>query len=426
MEFSTDLAYAKTLDASDPLRAFRQAFLLPKHGDGDAIYFLGNSLGLQPRSTASAIQAVLDQWSESGVEAFFKGKTPWLDFHSKLTTPLSRIVGCQPHEIVVMNQLSVNLHLMLASFYRPMGKRTKILCEYKAFPSDQYVLHSHVQHRGYDPSETLIEVKPREGEYTIRLEDIVARIEENIEELALVFWGGVNYYTGQVFDMKSITKAAHLAGALAGFDLAHAAGNVSLDLHDWDVDFACWCSYKYLNSGPGAMGAAFIHERFHKDAHLNRLAGWWGNRADTRFQMKPEFDPEADASGWQLSTPSPILYAALLASLQVFEQAGYENLIKKSRGMQAYLHGWIHDILETAPSGSMILLTPDQTEERGSQISLLFPRAGRELFNLMETQGIYADWREPDVIRVAPVPLYNTFEEIHQFGRILKKALMER
>lgn len=418
------LEFAQEFDQKDPLKTFRSEFLIPKHETKEAIYFLGNSLGLQPKRTSQYIQQVLQQWASYGVEGFFKGGQSWMQYHQQLTPALSEIVGALPHEVVVMNQLTVNLHLMLVSFYQPQGRRNKILCEAKAFPSDQYMLHSHVKQRGLNPDEVIIEVQPRKSEALIKEEDILAAIEQYKDELALVLWGGVNYYTGQLFNMKEITKAAHTVGAKAGFDLAHAAGNISLQLHDWNVDFACWCSYKYLNSGPGAVAGAFIHERYHQNSSLNRFAGWWGNKKETQFQMQKDFEPQLSAEGWQLSTPSPILFAAHKASLDIFKEAGVSNVLEKNKRLNTYLWFVLEEIKKEVPHNSLKLLTPTTEDERGCQVSLSIEN-GKKVFDELSGKGVYADWREPDVIRIAPVGLYNTFEEVWQFGQILKSAILK-
>jgi len=418
------LECAQALDAQDKIAHLRNEFLIPVIDGKEAIYFLGNSLGLQPKRTATSIEAVLTQWSRYGVEAFFQGAQPWLSFHDNLVQQLSLIVGALPQEVVVMNQLTVNLHLMLASFYQPTGTKTKILCEAKAFPSDQYMLETHLRHRGLDPDSQLIEVAPRAGESCIRQEDILQAIEQHKNELALVLWGGVNYYTGQVFDIEAITAAAHASGILAGFDLAHAAGNVPLQLHDWNVDFACWCNYKYLNAGPGAVGAAFIHERFHNDAHLPRLAGWWGYKKDTRFQMQKGFVPVASAEGWALSTPSPILFAALKASLELFEQAGMEQIRQKGAQLTDFLFFVLDGVLKKFETPPFVLLTPRNRGEHGCQVSILFAEKGKAVFENVAANHVFADWREPNVIRIAPVPLYNTFEDVWRFGNIIETALL--
>ena len=422
MQFENSLAYAKGLDEKDILRRFRNEFIFPQHNSADAIYFLGNSLGLQPKRTESYIKNILQQWGNYGVEGFFRGDQPWMHSHQQLTSTLSKIVGALPHEVVVMNQLTVNLHLMLVSFYQPQGKRTKILCEAKAFPSDQYMLQTHVRQRGLNPDEVIVEVQPRNGETIIAEEDIIAAIEQHKEDLALVFWGGVNYYSGQLFNMKAITEAAHRAGAKAGFDLAHAAGNVPLYLHDWNADFACWCSYKYLNAGPGAVAGAFIHEQYHNDGLLNRYAGWWGNKRETQFLMQKDFVPELSAEGWQLSTPSPMLYAAHQASLAIFREAGVQNIFTKNEQLNNYLHFVLAEVIEDCPAGCLKILTSNNTGEKGCQVSMLV-KAGKQVFDALSHNGVFADWREPDVIRIAPVGLYNTFEEVWQFGQILRTAI---
>lgn len=422
MIFENSHQFANDLDSNDSLKRFRNEFLLPQHENKNAIYFLGNSLGLQPKRTSEYVQQVLKQWNNHGVEGFFTGDQPWMQYHQQLLPSLSQIVGALPHEIVVMNQLSVNLHLMLVSFYQTQGKRNKILCEAKAFPSDQYVLQTHVKQRGLNPDNVIIEVEPRKGDVLINEEDILATIQEYKDELALVLMGGINYYTGQVFNMEAITRAAHAVGAKVGFDLAHAAGNIPLQLHHWEVDFACWCSYKYLNSGPGAVAGSFIHERYHKDSSLNRFAGWWGNKKETQFLMEKDFVPEISAEGWQLSTPSPILFAAHKASLDVFKEAGIENVFSKNKQLNNYLWFILTEIKKEMPAGAMHIFTPKNENERGCQVSLSI-RNGKKVFDDISQNGVYADWREPDVIRIAPVGLYNTFEEVWQFGQLLKSAI---
>ncbi|ULQ56728.1 kynureninase [Flavihumibacter rivuli] len=417
------LEYARSLDQADVLKDYRDAFIIPVEEGKEQLYFLGNSLGLQPRRTAGYLQRILDQWSRYGVESFFMGEDPWMHYHDHLIRPLSRIVGALPSEVTVMNQLTVNLHLIMVSFYRPEGKRNKIICEAKAFPSDQYMLETHVRSHGLDPEQVIVEVAPREGEHTIRHEDIVEAIDRHKEELALVLWGGLNYYTGQVFDMASITDAAHKAGARVGFDLAHAAGNIALDLHAWEVDFACWCSYKYLNSGPGAVGGAYVHERFHKDPTLNRFAGWWGYDKTTRFKMEKGFRPIASAEGWQLSTPSLLLYAAHRASLEIFEEAGMDRLVEKGQALSDYLLFLLDEVNRRSGNRQVEVITPRWRSEKGCQVSMLMHSRGREVFDALSREGIFADWREPNVIRVAAVPLYNRFEEVWHFATILDKVL---
>lgn len=414
--------YAVALDSADPLASFREEFIIPERNGKQQIYFLGNSLGLPNRNTKARMDEVMTQWATFGVEAFFMGTDPWMHYHDHLTGPLSRVIGTLPSELVVMNQLTVNLHLLLASFYRPLGNRKKILCEAKAFPSDQYMLETHLRFLGLDPGECIIEVTPRSGEQQIRMEDILAAIEENASCLALVFWGGLNYYTGQFFDIPLITRAAHAVGALAGFDLAHAAGNVALQLHDWNVDFAAWCNYKYLNAGPGAIGAAYIHERYHKDSSLNRLAGWWGYDKATRFQMEKGFKPMETAEGWQVSTPSAFQYAGLRGSLEIIERAGFARMVEKGLALSDYLIYLLDDLNRSANAGIEII-TPRENANRGCQVSLLFSGKGKSIFDGLHTAGIFADWREPNVIRVAPVPLYNRFTEVWQFADTIRRML---
>ncbi len=419
MQFQNNQTFAQQLDAADNLKQFRKQFIFPQHNGKDAIYFLGNSLGLQPKTTSAYINGVLQQWAQWGVEGFFMGDDPWLQFHQKLAAPMAKVVGALPHEVTIMNALTVNLHLMMVSFYNPAGKRAKILCEAKAFPSDQYMLETHVKSRGLNPDDIIVEVHPREGEWTIREEDVLVAIEKHGDDLAMVLWGGVNYYTGQVFNMQSITAAAQAVGAKMGFDLAHAAGNLPLHLHDWNVDFACWCNYKYLNAGPGAVGGAYIHERYHTDSTLNRFAGWWGYEKETQFLMKQGFVPQASAEGWQLSTASPLMYAGVKASLEIFEAAGMEALFSKGQLLSDYLLFLLNDINKTSQN-PLKIITP---EAKGCQVSMLVPKGGKDVFNFLSEKGVFADWREPDVIRMAPVPLYNTFAEVWQVGQVLKEAV---
>ena len=343
-----------------------------------------------------------------------------MDYHDQLTKPLSKIVGCLPHELSIMNNLSVNLHLMLVSFYRPLGKRFKILCEAKAFPSDQYMMETHVKHHGFDPATAIIEIKPREGEHTIRNEDVLQMIVQHKDELALVLLGGINYYSGQVFDMQTITQLAQQAGAKVGFDLAHAAGNIELHLHKWHVDFACWCSYKYLNAGPGAVAAVYIHERYHKDESMQRFAGWWGYDKATRFQMAKGFKPVQSAEGWQLGTPAMFMLASHKAALDLFEEAGWEKLNHKRKLLTAYLWYVLDEVNAAQKKPIIEFITPRNEKEHGCQVSMNMLQRGKEIYNELMKQGFYVDWREPSVIRLAPVPLYNTFEEIWKFGEALK------
>jgi len=425
MEFGNDIEFARQLDDADPLKRFRKCFHIPRGEGKEQIYFLGNSLGLQPVNTREEINRVLQQWANYGVEAFFQGEEPWLEMHERLVEPLSWIIGARPAELVVMNQLTINLHLMMVSFYRPQGKRNKIICEARAFPSDQYMLETHLKHLGLDPKDVIIEITPRTGEYHIRTEDILASVTQHRDELALIFWGGVNYYTGQVFDMELITRAGHEAGAKVGFDLAHAAGNIKLRLHEWNVDFACWCSYKYLNSGPGAIGGAFIHSRYHHLADMNRFAGWWGYDKTSRFRMEPGFVPIQTAEGWQQSTPSILLYASHFAALKIFSDAGFENLLIKAEAMSRYLYYLLQPVVDFHGSSKINIITPVDNNAHGCQLSLFFPKHGQEVFKKLTAAGIFADWREPGVIRIAPVPLYNTFTEIFEFVGALGNAIAD-
>ena len=425
MQLEKSLSFAKQLDDTDLLKKFRDEFIIPSVNGKEQIYFLGNSLGLQPKKAEAAIKEILLQWADYGVEGFFKGNKPWLYSHDELTKPLSVIVGALPHEVVVMNQLTVNLHLMLVSFYKPKGKRNKIICETKAFPSDQYMFETHVRHHGLNPDETIIEVQPRNGEHIIRTEDILQTIETYKEETALVLFSGINYYTGQLFDIPAITTAAKTAGAIAGFDLAHAAGNADLQLHKWNVDFACWCSYKYLNSGPGAIGGVYIHERHHNDSSLSRFAGWWGYDQATRFKMEKGFKPMQGAEGWQLSTPSFMLYASHKVALDIFEQAGWDKIKAKRDLLKEYLWFLLNTVNDTVSDEIIEFITPANEKEKGCQVSMLMLKRGREIFDSLEKNGVMVDWREPNVIRLAPVPLYNTFGEVWRFAELLKKIVKQ-
>ncbi|MCA4894183.1 MAG: kynureninase [Cytophagales bacterium] len=421
MKFENPLAFAKKLDKQDPLKSFRKRFHLPKVNGKTAIYFTGNSLGLQPISTKKFINEEVSDWAALGVEGHVHAKRPWLYYHKFSKKTLAKLVGAKPIEVVAMNQLTVNLHLMMASFYRPTKQRFKIITEAGAFSSDQYAFESQLKFHGLDPETTLIELAPRKGEFTLRTADILQAIEENKEQVALVIFGAVQYYSGQFFEIKKITKAAHDAGAYAGFDLAHAIGNVPLHLHKDQVDFAVWCSYKYLNSGPGGVAGAFVHGRHANDSSLPRLAGWWGHHEKDRFQMKKGFIPMPGADGWQLSNFPVLSGAALLASLQVFEKAGIKNLRKKSVLLTGYLEFLLNQIDNSITPFSVI--TPDDPKQRGCQLSILMHQNGKSVFQKLTRAGIIADWREPGVIRVAPVPLYNRFEDVFEFVKIFKAAL---
>lgn len=423
MNVENTLSFAQQLDEQDELRSFREKFYFPQHEGKDCIYLTGNSLGLQPRNVQAYVQQELNDWSNMGVEGHFTAKHPWLHYHEMFPPLLSKIVGCKEHEVVVMNSLTVNLHLLMVSFYRPTRKKYKIICEEKAFPSDQYAIESQVRYHGFDPKDAIIEIKPRPGEHTIRTEDITDAILLNKDELALVLFGGVNYYTGQFFDIQKITATAHEVDVIAGFDLAHAAGNVELKLYDWEVDFACWCSYKYLNSGPGGVAGVYIHEKHAKNKELPRFAGWWGYTKESRFKMEKGFVPIETAEGWQLSNAPVLSMAAHKASLDIFNEAGVEKLHAKRKRLTAFLHFILNDINAKQQKKIINIITPDNENERGCQVSILMEAKGKEVFNALTKKGIVADWREPNVIRVAPVPLYNTFEDVWKFGSIIQSIL---
>ncbi len=405
MEFQNNLTYARQLDAEDNLAHFRNEFHLIK----DKIYLCGNSLGLQPKAARAAVEQEFSDWEKFGVEAHFDGKNPWFYYHQFLTEKTAHLVGARPVEVVVMNNLTTNLHLLMVSFYRPTKSRFKIIMEGGAFPSDQYAMETQVRFHGLNPEETIIELLPREGEHTLRTEDILATIAKHGESLALVMMGGVNYYTGQAFDMERLAAAAHAVGAYAGFDLAHAAGNLDLQLHDWNIDFACWCSYKYLNSGPGGTSGVFIHERNATDITLPRFGGWWGHEESTRFKMLKGFKPTPSAEGWQLSNAQVFPMAIHNASLEIFERAGMHRLRAKSEKLTGYLEFLLQ---EGNNKNDFEIITPNNKVDRGCQLSLLFKDNGKQIFEKLLRYNILADWREPNVLRMSPVPLYNTFEEM--------------
>ena len=406
--------FAIAMDARDPLGEFRNRFLFPKRIDGtDCVYLCGHSLGLQPRAAASYIEQELKDWAELGVEGHFRAKFPWMPYHRLLTDQTAELVGAQADEVVVMNSLTVNLHLMMVSFYRPTQTRHKIVVERGAFPSDQYAVKSQIQFHGFDPETSLIELTPPEGEPCLREEEIEALIEASGESIALILLGGVNYATGQAFDMARVTRAGHAQGCVVGFDLAHAAGNLRLQLHDWGPDFAVWCSYKYLNGGPGCVAGCFVHQRHARKWDLPRFAGWWGHDEKTRFEMGPEFRPMAGAEGWQLSNPPILSLAVLRASMDIFQQAGMGRLRSKSESLTSYLEF----LLDGIPSQKFSIVTPTEKERRGAQLSIRIPQHGRGLCDRLIHQGIVGDWREPDTFRVAPVPLYNSYHDVFQFVR---------
>lgn len=421
MNFENSLLFAQELDRQDNLAYLRDEFHLLKKDGKPAIYLCGNSLGLQPKRVSAAIDQELKDWAELGVDGHFDGKNPWMYYHHFLTEKAAKVVGALPSEVVIMNNLTANLHLMMVSFYRPTPQRYKIMMEATAFPSDQYAMETQARFHGYNPDDAIIELKPREGEYTLRTEDILAEIEKHKDSLAIVMMGGVNYYTGQAFDMKTIAAAAHAVGARAGFDLAHAAGNLHLQLHDWNIDFAVWCTYKYLNSGPGGTSGVFVHEHHGKNPELVRFAGWWGHDEKERFLMKKGFKPMEGAAGWQLSNAQIIPMAIHKASLELFDEAGMENLRKKSEMLTGYLEFILKDF-----SNYLTVITPSDPKQRGCQLSIIVKEDGKKLFEYLESQNIIPDWREPDVIRMSAVPMYNSFEDVYRIGEALKNAFAQK
>jgi len=421
VQYQNTLEFAQQMDTADQLKSYRSCFFFPQHHGSDVIYFTGNSLGLQPKKVSANIQQELDDWAAFGVEGHWNARNPWLSYHEILTDKMARLVGGKPIEVVMMNGLSVNLHLLLTSFYYAGKDRYKILCEQKAFPSDQYVLESQVRLRGHNPDDAIIEVGPREGEQFVRHEDIIAAIEKNKDQLALVMIGGVNYYSGQVFDMKAIAQAGHAAGAIVGFDLAHAVGNIELKLHDWDVDFAAWCSYKYLNSGPGGVAGIFVHERY-ANLNLIRCAGWWGHDKASRFKMEKGFNPIPGAEGWQVSNAPVFAMAACKASLDIFDEVGMEALCAKSKLLTGYLEFIVNEINKTH-NNCLEIITSQDPAQRGCQLSIIAHGRGRKLCDALIESGVVVDWREPNIIRAAPVPLYNSFEDVYRFGQVLEKVL---
>jgi kynureninase len=424
MTFENTKEFARQLDSEDKLNKYRDEFIFPKVNGKKVIYFTGNSLGLQPKRTKAYVDEVMDDWANLAVEGHFYAEKPWWDYHERFAKPLGKIMGALPSEITVMNTLTVNLHLLMVSFYRPTKKRYKIICEEKAFPSDQYMFQSQVNFHGYKADDALVEIKRRDGEHNIRTEDVLAKIKEVGDELALVLIGGVNYYTGQVFDMKTITAAGHEAGALVGWDLAHAAGNIKLELHDWDVDFASWCSYKYMNSGPGNASGCFVNEKHHNNRDLPRFAGWWGHNKERRFKMEPTFDPADGAEGWQISNIPILSLAPYLASVEMFDEIGMDAIIEKRDKITSYLEYVLHEI-DKEVDGSFEIITPTNLAERGCQLSVLLHGQGRNLFDYLMKNGVITDWREPNVVRFAPVPLYCSFEDMYNFGQILKSGIAE-
>ena len=426
MTFQNTREFAQSLDAQDELRKYRDEFHFPHVNGKQVIYFTGNSLGLQPKRTKTYVDEVMNDWANLAVEGHFYSDKPWWDYQERFAVPLSDIVGAKPAEVGVMNTLTVNLHLLMVSFYNPTPQKYKIICEEKAFPSDQYMFQSQVKFHGYDPKDAIVEIKRREGEANIRLEDVLAKIDEVGSELALVLIGGVNYYTGQVFDMKTITAAGQKYGAYVGWDLAHAAGNIKLDLHDWNVDFAAWCSYKYMNSGPGNASGFFVHEKHHNDKELKRFAGWYGHNKERRFKMEPDFDPVHGADGWQISNLPILSLAPYLASVEMFAEVGMDKLITKRNLITSYLEFILHEIDKELEGADFKILTPSNQEERGCQLSVYLHGQGRELFEKLMKNGVITDWREPNVIRLAPAPFYCSFEDMYEFGQILKQLILNK
>jgi kynureninase len=421
MNYSTDKSFALEQDANDPLKNYRDKFFIPinKENNKQQIYFCGNSLGLQPKTVRAYVEQELKDWELMGIEGVTEARNPWLPYHEFLAKHTAHLVGAKESEVVNMNTLSVNLHLMMVSFYRPRKERNRIFIEGTAFPSDQYAVKSQLRFHGYDEN-SLIEIFPKQGETYIRTEDILDVIEKQGEEIALVMFAGVNYYTGQLFDLKKITEAGHKKGCMVGFDLAHAAGNIDVQLHDWDVDFAVWCNYKYVNGGPGAIAGAFVHEKHHSDKNIPRFEGWWGNDKQTRFLMKPDFVPIPTVESWQLSNPPILQLASLKASLDIFEEARIKNLREKSKKLTGYLE---YLLKENGLLKHLTILTPSDPEQRGCQLSLRFLGEGKAVFNKLMANDVICDWREPDVIRIAPTPLYNKFEEVWQFVEIVKEVV---
>ncbi len=417
MTYEGTKTFAENLDSQDSLAQYRDRFFIPKDKNGkDAIYLCGNSLGLQPKSVRNFVEQELKDWETLGVEGHFHAKTPWMPYHEALTSSTARLVGAKPDEVVVMNTLTVNLHLMLVSFYRPTTMRHKIVIESRAFPSDRYAVESQIKYHGFDPKRSLIELQPRAGESALRSDDIQDVLDADGDEIALVLLGGVNYYSGQVFDMEFITRVAQAQGCVVGFDLAHAAGNVVLKLHDWNVDFAVWCSYKYLNGGPGCIAGCFVHERHATNTSLPRFTGWWGQNKQSRFTMGPTFNPIVGAEGWQLSNPPILPMAALRASMEIFDEVGMQKLRAKSIELTNYLEF----LLDQHPSQQFSVITPHDPAQRGCQLSIRVQKNGRTLFDHLMHNGVVCDWREPDVIRVAPVPLYNSFVDVYNFVEIIQ------
>lgn len=424
MNYENTAEFAQEMDQNDPLRSYRNDFHIPLVKGKESLYFCGNSLGLQPKTTVKYIGLELEDWALHGVEGHFNARNPWFSYHEVVKEGLAEITGSKPSEVVAMGSLSANIHFLFASFYRPDGKRNKILCETRPFSSDQYILETQARFHGLDPDETIVEMEPRPGEVTLRTDDILAKIKELGDSLAMVFFGGVNYITGQAFDMASLTRAAHGVGAVAGFDLAHAAGNLRLKLHEWNVDFAAWCSYKYLNSAPGGVAGIFVHEKHGNNKDLPRLAGWWGYDKETRFQMKKGFVPLEGAEGWQLSNAPVLSLAAHKAAIDIFMSAGMDKITEKAVKLTGFMEYVVNEINMLKGHEILQIITPHDPKDRGCQLSIVVKENGRSVFERLQDQGVISDWREPDVIRLAPVPLYNSFTDVYRFGQILKSILL--
>lgn len=431
MQYNTERSFAQQFDQQDPLKDFRQEYLFPQHQGRDCLYFCGNSLGIQPKGAMDALRTEMDRWRELGVEGHFEGELPWTEYHKALTEPSAHIVGARPEEVIIMNTLTVNLHLMMVSFYRPTKERFKIIMEAGAFPSDQYAVETQVKFHGYDPEEAIIEVMPRAGKMTLEPQDILSTIEEHGAETALVLFGGLNYYTGQLFDMPAITEAGHRAGAMVGFDLAHAAGNVPLQMHNWDVDFAVWCTYKYINSGPGALSGCFIHERHVNNRELPRFAGWWGQDEKRRFLMEKGFVPNPGAEGWQISNAPIMAFPPMKVSHELHYRAGMPALRQKSKQLTGYLEYLIDELNKEGKNYEFI--TPRDPEQRGAQLSFITGSEGKDLFDYLSENGVICDWREHNlpneegeaaksgVIRIAPAPIYNSYLDVWELVDLLRR-----
>ncbi|HEY9681244.1 MAG TPA: kynureninase [Oculatellaceae cyanobacterium] len=415
--YANDLDFAKHMDETDPLRVFRQEFLFPNRAGDSIVYLAGNSLGLQPRSATGYVLEELGEWARLGVEGHFQARHPWLLYHEFLTEMTARLVGANPSEVITMNSLTVNLHLMLVSFYKPTKERFKILIESDAFPSDRYAVASQAKFHGYDPKEAILELAPRQGELTLRQEDIEEFIQKHGNEIAVVLIGQVNYLTGQAFDLLRLAELSHEHGCIFGTNLAHGAGNLRLNLHGDDVDFAVWCGYKYLNAGPGAVAGCFVHDRYEESFDLSRFAGWWGHNKETRFEMGPEFDPLPGAEGWQISNPPIFQMAALRASLELFDKATMYALRKKS----VLLTGYLDFLLKPISSDICTIITPSDPEQRGAQLSLKVPKQPQQFVRQLKDHGVICDFREPDIVRVAPAPIYCSFEDVYKFGQVMTK-----